>query len=169
MKITQWPLLIALALASLLATSVRAAENPIQIKDIGAKLEFPDRITFSAHIASDAQIERVTLEYGTEKQTCGTVVAKAFPELKPGNIADVSWIWEMRQSGSEPPGTKLWYRWRVTDKAGWVDSDYLGIDQGPIVAMIENHKSGLIWGRMRDSPAVRTGLQRAGFAGGWLG
>ena len=58
---------------------------------------------------------------------------------------------------------------RVTDQAGWVDGDYLGIDQGPIVAMIENHRSGLVWDRMRRSPAVRTGLQRAGFTGGWLG
>jgi hypothetical protein len=60
-------------------------------------------------------------------------------------------------------------RGRVTDKAGWVDSDWLGIDQGPIVAMIENHRSGLVWDRMRKVPAIRTGLQRAGFTGGWLG
>nr|WP_145545313.1 glucoamylase family protein [Variovorax boronicumulans] len=51
---------------------------------------------------------------------------------------------------------------------GWVDTDYLGIDQGPIVAMFENHRSGLVWERMRASPAVRRGLERAGFEGGWL-
>ena len=60
-------------------------------------------------------------------------------------------------------------RGRVTDSAGWVDSDYLGIDQGPIVAMIENHRSGLVWEHMRGEPAIRTGLKRAGFTGGWLG
>jgi hypothetical protein len=59
-------------------------------------------------------------------------------------------------------------RGRVTDRAGWVDSDYLGIDQGPIVAMIENHRSGLVWEHMRGEPAVKAGLQRAGFTGGWL-
>jgi len=59
-------------------------------------------------------------------------------------------------------------RGRVTETAGWVDSDYLGIDQGPIVAMIENHRSGLVWEHMRGHPAVRTGLKRAGFTGGWL-
>jgi hypothetical protein len=52
---------------------------------------------------------------------------------------------------------------------GWVASDYLGIDQGPIVAMIENHRSGLIWKAMRNSVPLRRGLQRAGFTGGWLG
>lgn len=57
---------------------------------------------------------------------------------------------------------------QVTATAGWVDSDYLGIDQGPIVAMIENHRTGLVWRHMRRHPAIRRGLQRAGFSGGWL-
>jgi len=57
----------------------------------------------------------------------------------------------------------------ITATAGWVDSDYIGIDQGPIVAMIENQQSGLIWDAMREHPAIRRGLQRAGFTGGWLG
>lgn len=51
---------------------------------------------------------------------------------------------------------------------GWVDGDYLGIDQGPIVAMIENHRSGLVWQTMQRNPHIRRGLQRAGFSGGWL-
>lgn len=51
---------------------------------------------------------------------------------------------------------------------GWYDGDYLGIDQGPILAMIENHRSGLIWKVLRRSPHVRRGLERAGFTGGWL-
>lgn len=60
-------------------------------------------------------------------------------------------------------------RGAVTATAGWVDEDYLGIDQGPIVAMIENHRSGLIWRHLRGHPALRRGLTRAGFTGGWLG
>jgi hypothetical protein len=35
--------------------------------------------------------------------------------------------------------------------------------------MIENHRSGLIWRLMRNSPPLRRGLERAGFTGGWLG
>lgn len=52
---------------------------------------------------------------------------------------------------------------------GWYDDDYLGIDQGPILAMIENHRSGLIWDVMRSDPHLKRGLERAGFTGGWLG
>jgi hypothetical protein len=57
---------------------------------------------------------------------------------------------------------------RVVPGQGWVATDYLGIDQGPIVAMIENHRSGLVWRVMRKNPYLRAGLQRAGFQGGWL-
>lgn len=46
---------------------------------------------------------------------------------------------------------------------GWVDKDYLGIDQGPIVAMIENHRTGLVWRTMKKNPYIRRGLERAGF------
>jgi hypothetical protein len=51
---------------------------------------------------------------------------------------------------------------------GWVDSDYLGIDQGVIISMIENHRSELIWNVMKRDPYIRRGLERAGFEGGWL-
>jgi hypothetical protein len=57
---------------------------------------------------------------------------------------------------------------QIIDGLGWVDTDYLGIDQGPIVAMIENYRSGLIWKLMQRHPAIRRGLERAGFTGGWL-
>lgn len=45
---------------------------------------------------------------------------------------------------------------------------HFGIDQGPVVLMIENYRSGLIWDIMRRCPAVIAGLRRAGFTGGWL-
>ena len=56
----------------------------------------------------------------------------------------------------------------VEAKGGWVARDHLGIDQGPILAMMENHRSGLVWRVMRTNPHIRRGLQRLGFSGGWL-
>jgi hypothetical protein len=50
----------------------------------------------------------------------------------------------------------------------WVTPYHFGIDQGPVVLMIENYRSGLIWDIMRRCPAVIAGLPRAGFTGGWL-
>jgi hypothetical protein len=52
---------------------------------------------------------------------------------------------------------------------GWVSQGYYGLDQGPIVMMIENYRSGLIWRLMRKCPYIVAGLRRAGFSGGWLG
>jgi len=56
----------------------------------------------------------------------------------------------------------------VVPGRGWVASAFLGIDQGPIIAMIENERSDLIWRIMRHNPYIRTGLLHAGFSGGWL-
>ena len=57
---------------------------------------------------------------------------------------------------------------RVLPGLGWVDGDHLGIDQGPILLMLENRDTGLVWRTMRRNPNIRRGLRRAGFAGGWL-
>ena len=50
----------------------------------------------------------------------------------------------------------------------WVSPLNYGLDQGPIVMMIENHRTGLLWKLMRRIPYIWRGLQKAGFAGGWL-
>jgi hypothetical protein len=57
---------------------------------------------------------------------------------------------------------------RIHPGVGWFDTDYLGIDQGPILEMIENHRTGLVWKLMRKNPHLTRGLCRAGFTGGWL-
>jgi hypothetical protein len=59
-------------------------------------------------------------------------------------------------------------RGSVDPQAGWTDVDYLGIDQGPILAMIENYRSELVWRTMRRNPHIVQGLKAAGFTGGWL-
>jgi hypothetical protein len=57
---------------------------------------------------------------------------------------------------------------RVVPGEGWFDDQYLGIDQGPILLMIENYRSGFVWSVMRRNRYIRRGLERAGFTGGWL-
>ena len=46
---------------------------------------------------------------------------------------------------------------------GWFDTDVLGIDQGPILIMIENYRTGSVWNRFMQNPEITTGLTRAGF------
>jgi hypothetical protein len=67
------------------------------------------------------------------------------------------------------PKTALAPRMGTTYPDGvWIDGDHLGIDQGPILIMIENHRTGLIWTLLRKNEYIREGLRKAGFTGGWL-
>jgi len=50
----------------------------------------------------------------------------------------------------------------------WVSPWHYGLNQGPIILMIENYRSGLLWQLMRACPHIVRGLRRAGFMGGWL-
>jgi len=59
-------------------------------------------------------------------------------------------------------------RGRRVRGVGWVATDYLGIDQGAIISMIENHRSELMWSVMKRNHYLRRGLALAGFEGAWL-
>jgi hypothetical protein len=55
-----------------------------------------------------------------------------------------------------------------SEKPGWFDDQYVAIDQGPILLMVENFLTGRIWGLTKSNAYFRAGLRRAGFTGGWL-
>jgi hypothetical protein len=69
-------------------------------------------------------------------------------------------------------GDRIWNRYGFVDafceQRGWVADTYLAIDQGPIVVMMENHRSALLWELFMQVPEVRTGLRRLGFESPWL-
>ena len=50
----------------------------------------------------------------------------------------------------------------------WISPWHYGLNQGPIVLMIENYRSGMVWELMRRCHYIRSGLRRGGFTGGWL-
>lgn len=67
-------------------------------------------------------------------------------------------------------GDKLWGEYGFYDAfnptEGWWADSYLAIDQGPIVIMIENHRSGLLWELFMDAPEVQSALEELGFSTG---
>ena len=105
---------LLLATLTFPASKVVSAAPGANVTDNQPTLNFPDSIIFRATIESSAPITSVLLEYGTDQLTCGSVVAKAFPQFTPGNTVYAEWTWEMRQSGSLPPGATLWWRWRYS-------------------------------------------------------
>ncbi|MBF6614440.1 MAG: hypothetical protein IVW55_15095 [Chloroflexi bacterium] len=67
-------------------------------------------------------------------------------------------------------GFKCSFNHTFSDSAGreWMSQSYYGLDQGPIVMMIENYRSGWLWDLLRPCEWLVKGLRRAGFRGGWL-
>jgi hypothetical protein len=64
-------------------------------------------------------------------------------------------------------GDKIWGEYGFVDgfseQHDWYAKSYLAIDQGPIVVMIENQRSGLLWKLFMGSPEVQKGLKKLGF------
>lgn len=50
-----------------------------------------------------------------------------------------------------------------SETAGWFPKRYLAIDQGPIVVMMENHRSSLLWNLFMSCPEIKQGLKKLGF------
>jgi len=69
---------------------------------------------------------------------------------------------------NERYGDKLWGKYGYHDAfnptAGWFDDDYLGIDQGPLLIMVENFRSGLVWNYVMKDKIIQDGLNRLGFS-----
>lgn len=64
-------------------------------------------------------------------------------------------------------GDRLWGEYGFYDAfnltESWTADSYLAIDQGPIVIMIENHRTGLLWDLFMSAPEVQAGLNKLGF------
>lgn len=110
-------LILLLLLLSSQAAPARAAAE-VQVVSDTASLTFPESLLFQAEFQAAARITAVVLEYGSDQLTCGTVEAKAYPTVTAGTHVKVQWTWEMRQSGSLPPGATVWWHWLVTDSSG---------------------------------------------------
>ena len=69
-------------------------------------------------------------------------------------------------------GSKLWSSFGFADgfseSHNWYAKSHLAIDQGPIVVMIENYRSGLIWNLFMKIPDVQNGLKKLGFKSKWI-
>ena len=64
-------------------------------------------------------------------------------------------------------GDRLWGPYGFYDAfnvtASWYASSFLAIDQGPIILMIENYRTGLLWDLFMSAPEVKEGLTKLGF------
>lgn len=65
-------------------------------------------------------------------------------------------------------GDRLWGEYGFKDafsmEEAWFADSYLAIDQGPIIVMIENYRTGLLWDLFMSAPEVKAGLYKLGFS-----
>lgn len=65
-------------------------------------------------------------------------------------------------------GERIWGRYGFVDafseQHDWAADTFLAIDQGPIIVMMENHRTGLLWNLFMSVPEVQAGLRRLGFS-----
>ncbi|MDD5218902.1 MAG: glucoamylase family protein, partial [Candidatus Omnitrophica bacterium] len=70
----------------------------------------------------------------------------------------------------EDLGDKLWGLYGFSDAfnldRGWFAQEVIGIDQGAMLLMIENYRSGLIWKKMKKNPYLRKAMRKVGFKKG---
>jgi len=90
-----------------------------------------------------------------------TAALSSMPYTPAESMAALRHLYEER-------GGALWRDFGFADSfnasANWVAEGHLAIDQGPIVVMIENHRSALLWRLFMSCPEIRRGLDRLGFA-----
>jgi hypothetical protein len=64
-------------------------------------------------------------------------------------------------------GKELWGKYGYYDSfnptINWVNNDFIGIDQGPMLIMIENFRTGLVWDYVMKDPIIQTGLTKLGY------
>lgn len=81
-------------------------------------------------------------------------------------------IYHLKLKMGNPYGFKstfnLTYPKQASSHCGWISPWHFGINQGPIILMVENYRTGFLWELMRKCPYIVDGLRRAEFTGGWL-
>jgi hypothetical protein len=95
-----------------------AAQATIEITNDEADIDFPESIEFSLEAESAADIESVTLVYGTNARACQSGGARQSVDIDADTEIEASWEWEFRRSGPLPPGTQIWWQWEIEDADG---------------------------------------------------
>jgi hypothetical protein len=65
-----------------------------------------------------AAVRSISLQYGSDRRTLVPETTSVVPEFIAGTDVATSWSWEMKKTGSMPPGAVVWWSWEVTDDDG---------------------------------------------------
>lgn len=135
-------------------------ENPNNFKGYGAD---------SWGLTSSYSIKGYAGHAPGEKHDLGVIAPTAalssFPYTPEQSMAAIKhWYHDMKDTLWGPYG----FYDAFSETANWFPTRYLAIDQGPIVVMMENYRSGLLWKLFMSCPEVQTGLRKLGFESPYL-
>ena len=99
-------------------TPVPEADFDVAVSE--ATLMLPDSITFHLQGTGSRPIKTVDVEFGTDHvfSCASSSYWSARTDFEEGEEVSASWDWDMRRTGSMPPGALIWWRWRVVDDLG---------------------------------------------------
>ncbi len=111
--------LIFILISLLMQSMTWLPQNGIIVHENSVDINFPESITFKLHASSSNEISSIHLEFGTDTLACGDSVSRAIPDnFEPDKDISSEWVWNLRRSGSIPPGTEVWWRWVLENEAG---------------------------------------------------
>ena len=81
-------------------------------------MEFPESVTFRLQASSARPLQSAELEFGTNLvYSCSSQsYSRVRLGFEPDSDVDLSWEWQMKKTGSIPPGATIWWRWRLVDQ-----------------------------------------------------
>ncbi len=90
----------------------------VTIANNRAVIDFPNKITFTIDGTSVLPVKTLNLEYGSNRRSFTNETNRVEPQYSPGEKITASWSWEMKKTGSIPPGAVVWWQWRIVDNSG---------------------------------------------------
>ncbi len=159
-----------------------AIENPLKFKGYGAGCwgitasdgPGPETLKIDGVEREFFDYRARGVPFGPDDGTIAPWAVVASLPFAPGVVLPSieHFIRELKLKVNNPYGFKATfnatYPARAGNRFGWVSPWHYGLNQGPVVLMIENYRSELLWRLTRRSPYIISGLRRAGFLGGWL-
>jgi hypothetical protein len=112
-----WSLLLWLALPGLLLRPLNATPQ-VDISVNQVDIQFPGAIVFNLSAKSSQVIQKVSLRYWTNGQSCQSGGAVHAFTFDPTQNVTLSWAWDLNRSGTIPPGTQVSWQWDITDSDG---------------------------------------------------
>ena len=130
-------------------------DNPKKFRGYG-----PDNWGLTASYSTQFYVAHAPNEENDKGVITPTAALSSFPYTPTQSMAAMKhWYTDMKDKIWGPYG----FYDAFSEQENWFPKKYLAIDQGPIVVMMENHRTGLLWNLFMSCPEIKDGLKKLGF------